>query len=102
MKNNYMNLLSKLTVNRHYLILDESDVIETLKIINAHKVFYANQKLKVGINKKSLNDKEWFIHFNSTDDKWMHVVADLNKNFDIIVKNGGNVKDLYLVKKRRL
>lgn len=84
MKNNYTNLLSKLTINRHYLILDESDVIETLKIINAHKVFYANQKLKVGINKKSLNDKEWFIHFNSTDDKWMRIVTDLKDRKSVV------------------
>lgn len=72
------NLLKKVIIKRHYLILEEKDVIKTLDVINRHETVFINQKLVVG-NCGWDETTKWFIHFSASESQWESIKDDLKK-----------------------
>lgn len=72
------NLLKKVIIKRHYLILEEKDVTKTLDVINRHETFFISQKLVVG-NCEWAAETKWFIHFSASESQWESIKDDFKK-----------------------
>jgi hypothetical protein len=99
MKNIMKKAIDKLVVKRHYLIVEGRDVLETLGVVNEHRVFYINQKLAVGECGWAQYPTKWFIHFDASDDQWASIIGHLhNKGFELVIKE--RPKDIFVIRKR--
>lgn len=61
------NLMDRIVNKRYHLILEECDLIETLRVINKHHRVVP--EMRVG-NCGWVDTNKWFIHFTSTEFKW--------------------------------
>lgn len=78
-------LFRKLMVKRHYLLVEEKEVEDTLEIIGKHTTAI-ERALSVGncgwVNERTM----WFINFNSPTYKWERITNNL-KNRGLIVND---------------
>lgn len=94
------NLIDKFVLKRHYLILDEADVLNVLDVIMKHQLksgrAWSKTNMRVG-NCGWVDDKtKWFIHFTTSEEKWYDIRHKLNiirvwDNRDIPENTNGNV-----------
>lgn len=72
----------------HELILEEEEVLPTLKVINNHQKWYIKQKLAVGNCGWEEEPNKWAIYFNASSVQWSNIIYDLNdEGFTLIVKD---------------
>ena len=72
----------------HELILEEEDVLATLKVINNHQKWYINQKLSVGSCGWEDEPTKWAIYFNASNVQWSNIIYDLmNEGLSLIIKD---------------
>lgn len=70
-----MKLLDSIIRERHHLILEEQDVIKTLRVINEHHKFVPD--MAVGNCGWADDTNKWFIHFTTTKAKWYDIRKEL-------------------------
>ena len=96
-----INFISKLLTERHYLVLNDIDVLEALGVIDDQHVWYINQNLMVGRRDKSDFNSKWFISFDVTKKQWAFIVADLHsRGFSLVIKSE-DPDNVHLIKKNR-
>ena len=89
----FKTLMNKLVHRYYHLILNENDVISTLKVINKHHKVVPD----MAVGNCGWNDtSKWFIHFYTTESKWEEIRKELRVirvfNYtDIPEENNGNV-----------
>lgn len=93
-------LAEKLVIKRHYLIVDTSNVLEVIHIINGQFKRYRNENLVVG--KYALNtdctERTWKVEFDATDEQWKAIMSNLHTNYELKLKPH-NPKEVYVIKK---
>ena len=97
MENMMEKLFNKVNIKRHYICLDEENVLETLKVIDGVDVWYVNKHLEVGNCGISVIPEKWFIHFNASKDQWGVIVETLKSKFNLVICDSSN--DVYLMSK---
>lgn len=78
------NLLNQVVTKRCHLVLEEQDVINTLKMINKHHRIVPD--MAVGNCGWADDPNKWFIHFTTTRAKWNVIRNELK-----VVRVFGNI-----------
>ena len=68
------NLLNRIITERYHLILNEEDVLNTVSVLNKHKIY---NDMAMGNCGWADKDK-WFINFTSTKAKWELIRKELD------------------------
>lgn len=92
-----MTIIERIAIERHYIVLDERDVLGLLMLIYAKVDSRIDKKLSV-CNCGWADRRKWFVHFNCTNKQWRSIIYQLhNENFELVVKD--HTESVYLVKK---
>lgn len=80
------NLMDLIITKRHHLIVEEQDVVKTLKVINQHHKIVPD--MAVGNCGWADDTNKWFIHFTTSRAKWKAIRNELKvvrvfENLDI-------------------
>lgn len=85
---------------RHYLILDESNVMSMLKVldeVNRETRFRVLMDMEIGNCGWSDEPNMWFMHFTETNKQWKSTIAKLNAiDFEVVLTE----KDHFHLKKK--
>lgn len=85
-----INLFSIFVKKRHALIVDESDVMTTLKVLDeiSHKSrFHIITGMEIGNCGWSNDPTAWFIHYDATAKQWRSVIEKFEQmNYQIVLK----------------
>lgn len=76
------SLIDRIVTKRRHLVVEEQDVINTLKVINSHKIY---TDIAVG-NCGWADTSKWFIHFTTSNATWEIIRKELK-----VVRVFGNV-----------
>ncbi len=80
-----IKLLDRFTIKRHYFVVKENDLIETMKMLNT-ALF--NGYFKGGMNVKKGDEKEWHIQVNLTKNQWEALLVECkNKKYQLVIKD---------------
>lgn len=91
-------LKDKIMPIRRYLILEESNVLETLRVIGTQNSIFIRMNLIVNNCGWADEPTKWFIHFDASNDQWRCIVDELvNKGFDMMIKD--STHNIYLIKR---
>ena len=74
------NLIDKFVFKRHYLVLEETDVVNALDVIMKHqnKSLRVLSKTNMLVGNCGWADKtKWFIHFTTSEDRWYDIRREL-------------------------
>ena len=91
---NTQRFLDKFITKRHHIIVEETDVLNALKVINKyHKIV---PEIAVGNCGWADDTNKWFIHFTTTNSKWDGIRKDLKvvrvfSNLEIPKEKNGTV-----------
>ena len=92
------NLIDFLRGREHEIILDESEVLDTLRVINTHQRWSINQKLAVGDCEWDFDATKWYIYFSATNWQWKLIINDLSeKGYTLEIRD--NTERVYLIRK---
>jgi hypothetical protein len=94
------DLIDQLAVKRHYLIVDDIDVLNVLEVINKHNKNLLKLNLTVGNCGWAAEPSKWFIHFDVSNKKWLSIVTDLTKNYTLVIKDR-SIDDVFVVRTKR-
>ena len=88
--------ISRLLSERHHLVTEERNVIETLDVIDEQHKWYIDTNLNVAKSKVADQKGQWKIHFSASRKQWASIITNLsNKGFTLVIKNP---KVMYLTK----
>lgn len=94
-----INLFKNIVQKRRHLIVDESNVMDALKVISGVKndsKIRILTKMEVGNCGWADKPNAWFIHYDSTDYQWRKSIAIYAENgFKLVLKEDDRI---YLVK----
>ena len=83
----------------HDLVLEESEVLETLRVVNAYQKWYIDQKLAVGHCEWDDEPTKWYLSFNATSNQWKHIVNDLTiRGYVLEIRD--HSENLYLIRNK--
>ena len=100
MKELIKNVSNKFVPKRHYLIVDEGNVLEVLRKIDEQIVWYVNQNLSIDNCGWADDPKKWFIHFNASENQWMLIIDELEKSgYDLVIKNK-RLESIFVIKRQ--
>ena len=100
MKNIAKDLTNKFVPKRHYLIVNEGNVLEVLRVIDEQRLWYVNQNLRIDNCGWADDRKKWFIHFDSSEDQWMSIIDGLeSRGFDLVIKNK-RIESIFVIKRQ--
>ena len=95
------NLFEKFIKNRYYWTVEEQDVLIVLKAITNYHKKYVNRNIAIGRTLWNEECNQWFIHFDSNNDDWHIITAELNeKGFELVIRDEPN--RVYLIKRTEL
>lgn len=93
------NLVDKAIIKRHYLIIEEKNVMEILKVLDSINKRYVDFRLEIGNCGWADEPTKWFIHFDASNSQWKSIVTTLNDKFDLCIKNSAKPDDIFVVGK---
>ena len=100
MKNLFKDLSSKFVPKRHYLIVNEGNVLEVLRVIDKQNVWYVKQNLSIDNCGWADDRKKWFIHFDTSDNQWMSIIDGLEeRGFDLVIRNK-RIESIFVIKRQ--
>lgn len=71
-------LAERFVFKRHYLVVDASNVLEVIGIINNQFKYYRDQHLVVGKREPNKNCTNWEVDFDATDNQWKAIMSELH------------------------
>jgi hypothetical protein len=71
-------LAEKIIFKRHYLVVDKSNVLDVIDIINRQFKYYRDQHLVVGRHKLAKDCTDWSVDFDATDNQWKAIMSELH------------------------
>lgn len=70
------------------LILEEEDVIETLKVVNESRRWFIRHSLSVDTCGWEDQPTKWAIYFNATTIQWSEIIGSLmDKGFSLVIRD---------------
>ena len=81
-------LLRKFRVDRHYMVVDEGDLIEILKVVTNTSSWFINQQIKVdnGVLVRMKYETKCAIEFSVSDEQWSSIISELkDKGYILLV-----------------
>lgn len=100
MKELIKNVSNKFVPKRHYLIVDEKNVLEVLREIDKQIVWYINQSLSIDNCMWADDPTKWFINFNASEDQWMSIIDGLEEiGYDLFIKSN-RLESIFVIKRQ--
>jgi hypothetical protein len=95
-----LNLFGNFVQKRRHLIVDEMNVVDSLKVISEIKddsKIHGLMEMEIGNCGWADKPNAWFMHFSATDKQWRTIITRFNeRKFTLVLKDDDRI---YLIRK---